>query len=283
MPSCFHRISVLPLVLGLWLLATGHAWSEPRFGEETLKLQLGGFLSDFDTEVGLTGPAGGDPSFSLEDDLGFDSDYGAFRGELIWRFAPRHRLFVGYYDFSRDSNNTAQRQIEINDPNGGLIVIDAGASINSNFDWSLVPIRYAYSFVKTDDFEFAGSIGAHWADFEFGISGEATVNGSPLAFFAESEAASGPLPVFGLRADYALSSRWVLGGHAEFFSLDFDDYSGDLVDLRAQAEYWFTDNVGAGLAFTWYEINLEYDIGSGFALTADYAYTGPEAYFTVRF
>jgi hypothetical protein len=75
----------------------------------------------------------------------------------------------------------------------------------------------------------------------------------------------------------------VLGGHAEFFSLDFDDYSGDLIDLRAQAEYWFTENVGVGLAFTWYEINVEADLGSGFALTTDYTYTGPEAYFTVRF
>jgi len=274
--------TVLP-VLGLCLSAIGNAWSEPRFGEETLKLQLGGFLSDFDTEIGLTGPLGGDSSINLEDDLGFDSDYEAFRGELIWRFAPRHRLFVGYYDFARDSNKTAQRQIEINDPDQGLIIIDAGASINSYLDWSLIPIRYAYSFVKNDKLEVAGTLGAHWVDLEFGIAGQATVNGNPLAFITQSEAASGPLPVFGLRADYALSSRWIIGGHAEFFSLDFEDYSGGLADLRAQAEYWFTDNVGAGLAFTWYEVNLEYDLGSDFALTADYSYSGPEAYFTVRF
>ena len=41
------------------LLASAASGEAPRFGEETLSLELGTFLSDFDTEVALKGPNGG--------------------------------------------------------------------------------------------------------------------------------------------------------------------------------------------------------------------------------
>jgi len=271
------------LFLGISLLLYGAATvAAPRFGEDTLNLRLGAFLSDFDTEVSLTGPEGG-AGIDLEDDLGFDSDQTSFRGELMWRFAPRHRVILGYYRFDRSSTSAVEGAIEIDDPDQGLIEIDAGVVADSEMDWQLIPVSYAYSFYKNEKFEAAASLGVHWVDLRFAIDGTATLNGTPNQFVSESESASGPLPVFGLLADYALTPRWLVGAHAQYFTLDYDDYSGDLLDLRIQTEYWITDNVGAGLGYTWYDIGVDFDEGKGYELGLDYTYRGLEAYLAIRF
>jgi hypothetical protein len=271
------------LILGIILFCYGAvSAAAPRFGEDTWNLKVGAFLSDFDTELSLTGPNGG-AGIDLEDDLGLDSDQTSFRGELMWRFAPRHRVILGYYRFDRSTSGSVRGAIEIDDPDEGLIEIGVGVEAEAEMDWQLIPLSYAYSFYKTDKIEAAATLGVHWFDVRFGIEGTATLNGTPNQFVSESESASGPLPVFGLRADYALTPQWLIGGHAQYFTLDYDDYSGDLLDLRLQTEYWFTDNVGAGLGYTWYDIGVTVDEGDGYELGVDYTYRGLEAYLAVRF
>jgi hypothetical protein len=226
----------------------------------------------------VTGPNGG-AGIDLEDVLGLDSDQTSFLGELMWRFAPRHRVILGYYRFDRSATTALEGAIEIDDPDQGLIEIEAGVVADAELDWQLIPVSYAYSFYKTDNFETAAWLGVHWVDVRFGIEGVTT----PNQFVSESESASGPLPVFGLRADYALTPRWLIGGHAQHFTLDYGDYSGDLLDLCVQTEYWFTDNIGAGLGYTWYDIGMDFDEGEGYELGIDYTYRGLEAYLAVRF
>jgi hypothetical protein len=280
--AMFNRLSPLVLVCGVLMLPPATVNAAASFGEDILNLKLGGFLSEFDTVAGVTGPNGGDPKLDFED-LGLDSDQTSFRGELMWRFASRHRVILGYYSFERSGTADAQERIEIDDPDEGLIVIDAGVSVDSEFDWRLVPLSYAYSFYKTDELELAGSLGVHWVDVKLGVSGIATLNGVSDQFVAESESASGPLPVLGLRADYAITPRWLLGGHAQYFGLDYDDYSGDLLDLRLHTEYWFTDSFSAGVGYTWYNINVTNDLGSGYELDVEYNYNGLEAFVGFRF
>ena len=271
------------LVLGaVLLLGSAATTAAPRFGEETVTLELGGFLSDFDTEVALKGPNGGS-TIDLEDELGLDSDQSTFRGELTWRFAPRHRVMLGYYNFDRSAIGSANRQIEIDDPDNGLIEIDVGVSVKGNFDWELIPVSYAYSFYKTDATELAASLGAHWVSTGFGAKGTFKLNGQQNTVVAQSESVSGPLPVFGLEADHAITRDWHIGAHAQYFTLDYDDYSGELLDLRVQTEYWFAENFGAGLGYTWYDIDLTVDKGNGYKLRGDFDYGGLEAYVTFRF
>lgn len=266
----------------LLILATG-VMAEPRFGEDTLNLKAGAFISDFDTKAGVSGPNGGDLGIDFEDDLGLDSSQTSYRGELAWRFASRHRAILGYYAFDRSATGGTQGTIEIDDPDDGLIVIDAGVKVDVEFDWQLIPLSYAYSFYKTEALEIAGSLGVHWVDLKLGVAGVATVNGNANEFVSQSESASGPLPVLGLRADYAITPQWLIGGHVQYFGMDYDDYSGDLLDLRVQTEYWFTESLGAGVGYTWYDIDVTKDLGAGFELGANHTYGGLEAYVGLRF
>lgn len=266
-------------------LGTGVAGANPGFGEDTFSVRLGGYFSDFETNVKLSGPNGGD-KVNLEDTLGLDSDQTVFRGALSWRFAPRHRVEVGYLDFQRDSLGTAGKSFVVETPDG-IYEFDAGASLKTNFDWRLIPITYNYSFYRADRLEIAASAGIHWFRSTIGYEGSATVtppggSPNPVVSAAEAESASGPLPVFGVRADYALSRHWVLGARIGWFGLDYDDYSGELWDLGVAAEYWFSNNFGAGLGYSHYSIDVTEQDGP-FNKGIDYTYDGLLVYVSYRY
>jgi hypothetical protein len=278
-------VGPLVLLAALPLALSTAAVSADTFGEDTITIRLGGYFSDFDTNVRLSGPNGGD-EVNLEDTLGLDSAQTVFRGGLAWRFAPRHRLVVEYLDFQRNSTGTAENSFTV-DTKDGTYEFGAGATLETDFDWRLVPVTYTYSFFKTKNLEVAGSVGVHWFKANIGFEGAATVTppgGSPqqVASAAEAESASGPLPVFGLRAGYALSKDWIISAQAGWFGLDYDNYSGELWDLGVATEYWFSNNFGAGLGYSYYAIDIAVDNGA-FETAADYTYNGLNAYIAVRY
>jgi hypothetical protein len=279
-PRCLSLFVASTLALG-----AGLAQANPGFGEETFSVRLGGYFSDFDTNVRLSGPNGGD-KVNLEDTLGLDSDQTVFRGALSWRFAPRHRLEIGYLDFQRDSLGTAEKSFVI-ETEDGIYEFAGGAELKTNFDWRLIPINYTYSFYRTDNLEVSASAGVHWFESTIGYEGTATVtppggSPNPVAYAAEAESASGPLPVFGLRADYALSTHWVIGARVGWFGLDYDDYSGELWDLGVSAEYWFSNNFGAGFGYSHYSIDVSEQDGA-YTTGIDYTYDGVQVYVTYRY
>lgn len=276
----YHRLA--PVLL---LSVAMGANAEPGFGEETIVVRLGGYFSDFDTNVKLSGPNGG-TGINLEDALGLDSDQTVFRGGLAWRIAPRHRLTLEYVDFNRESTGISERDFTI-DTDDGFYEFSAGASLTTNFDWRLIPLTYTYSFHKSDDLELAASAGIHWFKTRIGFAGEATVTPpggvpTPVASTAEEESASGPLPVFGLQGSYALTRNWFVGAKVGWFGLDYDDYSGELWDLGVTTEYWFSEYFGAGLGYSYYTIDLAVE-DDGFKTSADYTYGGLNAYIAVRY
>ena len=279
----FRLHGLLPLLM--LLVPTASVYANPGFGEETVVLRLGGYISDFDTNVRLSGPRGGD-SINLEDALGLDSDQTVFRGGLAWRLAPRHRVTLEYIDFQRESTGKAEKTFTI-DTEDGTYEFAAGATLETNFDWRLIPITYSYSFYKKNNLEVAGSAGIHWFKTNLGFAGEAIVTppggaASPVASAAEQESASGPLPVFGLQAGYALSENWSIGAKVGWFGLDYDDYSGELWDLGVSTEYWFSENFGAGLGYSYYSIDIAEE-DDGFKVAADFTYDGLNAYIAIRY
>jgi len=272
-------------IASLWLIAcagnAAAAESSSPLAQHTLVVEAGAFLSEFDTTVRLSGPRSG-TAVDLEDQLGLDDNQTSFRGNLGWRFAERHRLLLGYYKFDRTAKGSAERSFTIETADQTL-EFDAGVSVRSAFDWQLIPVSYAYSFVLTDRFEAAASIGVHWADAKISFEGEAFVNDNPVArVAAESAKMSAPLPVFGLEASYAVTPRWIVGAHGQYFWLDYGDYSGSLTDVRLTTEYRFANRIGVGIGYTWYDIDFSEDRGD-YEYDIDYKYDGFEVYLNFRF
>jgi hypothetical protein len=145
-----------------------------------------------------------------------------------------------------------------------------------------LPLTYTWSFLQNDRVEMAASIGAHWATADLRFEGTAVVNGDELRTASEQESTSAPLPVVGLEAVVAVTPRWRLGARAQYFGLDYSDYSGSLTDLRLLTEFRFSDFIGIGVGYTWYEIDFSVEDGD-YDFDLDYDYSGPEAFVTIAF
>lgn len=251
------------------------------FSRYDFQLEAGAFLTDFDTSLALRGPEGGS-DVALEDVLQLDERDTAFRGQLDWRFADRHALSLGYYSFERSEVAAIEESFTV-DTEDQTLEFEGAAIVRSRFDWALLPVTYAYSFLLRERLEATASIGLHWATTKVALEGEAFVDGSSVARAAsEAESLSAPLPVFGTSVNYAFTPRWFLGARLQYFGLEFDDYAGDLVDLRVQTTYWFAERFGAGLGYNWYDIDFEQDDGVH-RFEFEYRYEGFEAFLKYRF
>jgi hypothetical protein len=260
-------------------LSQADKWIKP--GSETLTFGIGAFLPAFDTSLRVDSQnVGVGDSIDLENDLGLTEDETVFWTSLNWRFADRHRLGVSYFSFTRDATATALRDLEIEDE-----IYPAGATLNTDFRASMTPFYYAYSFIKRDKHELAGSVGFHWFEINLDIQGSASISGVGDADANVSASADVPLPLFGIRYDYHVNQRWTASVHGEVFSLDLTEdtlnFSGNLFNVRFSTDYWVTNNFGVGAAINWFDLNAEVN-DDDWKGAIDYQYFGPQIYIQAR-
>ena len=153
------------------------ASDEPiKFGEERFKLSAGGFFPGFSSEMTIDVMADGEnKTIDVEEDLGLKSSTNTFRVDGYWRVGPRHRITVGYYALNRSGTRVLETDIEWED-----VVYPVGVNIDSQVDFDVIPISYAYSFLKRENWEIAASIGVHWMKIDTSIEGQAFVDGDDV-------------------------------------------------------------------------------------------------------
>ena len=250
-------------------------------GEERFKLGAGVFFSNFDTKVRIDdNTTGTGTQVDLEDDLGYSSNETTFWAGGYWRFAAKHRLAAGYFQFDRDSSVTVDSEITIGDE-----IYPVGARLDSNFKFQVLPVKYSYSFLKREKYELAGTIGLNWTWVDFGVSGSTSAGDKDLDASVSVDA-SVPLPLIGLMFDYHFTPKWSAGLHGELFALNIDadtfGFSGTLINVRLGTEYWFFNNVGLGAAVDWFSLDVDVDDGD-WRGELDYQYWGPQVYLAIRF
>ncbi|MBW1818802.1 MAG: hypothetical protein JRJ60_16810 [Deltaproteobacteria bacterium] len=277
------RVVVLLAVLAAWVLlpCAGEAREWIKQGEEKFQFYGGAFFPAFDTSLRVDNKTLGEGTdVNLEDDLNFDESETTFYVSGYWRFASRHRVGVGFFRFSRDAGATLNEQIQIGDE-----IFPVGAGINSEFDFNIIPVNYAYSFMKREKFELAGTVGLHWFNMTFKVKGNASLGTEDLDAEVKAKA-DAPLPLLGLKFDYFFTPRWTAGVLAEAFYLsassDTFSFSGSLFNFRLSTEYWIWNNVGVGGAINYFNLNVDVkdDEWRG---EFDYNYWGPQIYMVVRF
>ena len=123
---------------------------------------LGAYVANFDTEVRLTSDLTGEGTLvSIEDDFGLDdSTTNAFiHGH--YRFNPKHRLDLAWYDLSRDGVGEVDRDIEFGD-----ITFPVAAVVDTNFDYQIAKLTYSYSLAQNEKLDFALAAGIYTAIYD---------------------------------------------------------------------------------------------------------------------
>jgi predicted porin len=247
-------------------------------GEERFSFGLGAVLNSFGTKLRLDNSNQGQTgsNVDLKDDLGVDQDASSFWASAEWRFAPRHRIGINYSQFKLTGTRTLTRNIVIDDE-----TYPAGATLSSELKLQIIPIAYAYSFIKTEKDELAATIGVHWSRISFKAQGSASLNNSDFNADVTADADL-PLPLIGLRYDHNFSQRWSAGLQGGYFPLTFGSLDGDIWTARAHVEYRFSKHVGLGFAVEGFQLDVESSQGS-WQGEVKYSYWGPQIYLKSRF
>jgi len=232
--------------------------------------QLGAYVAKVDTTAFLNSTAGTrGTQLNFEDDLGFDDSKTMPAFLAAVRLGERWKIEFEYLSLSRDSSRAINRTI-----NWGDRTYTVGTVVSSNFDSDVYRLSAGYSFIKDSQKELGVSLGFHVTDFSLGLA--ATGVG------AQAADAIAPLPTIGLYGAYAFTPKWLLSGRLDYFSLNYGDYDGSLVNVSAGVDYRFTRNFGIGVAYRY----IDYDVTvtkSNFNGGVEYKFNGPMVYVNASF
>lgn len=214
---------------------------------ERYSANLGIFLATTNSTARLGSTSAG-VEFDVEDTLGLGSGNNALRVGAAWRFTDnrRHRVDFGWFGLKKDGSRVLQNDLEVNGT-----TIPAGTGVDSEIKLDLFRGSYSYSFFQDDRFDLAAVAGLYVAPMKITITGSGGFTDTVEQSF------TAPLPVVGLRADFALTPKWFLRTNFDVFYIEVDQYTGFLTDVHIAAEYKAWKHLGFGLAFDTMHINVE--------------------------
>jgi len=231
---------------------------------------LGAFFSKSSTQASLTGSSGGaGVAVDFESALGLEERNVSGIGGFLWRMTERWRLEVEYFRLNRSATRTLAADVEWGDT-----TFPVGSTVNSTYNFSDTRVGVGYSFFKRRDKELGIGVGFHVAGIKSSIESSGTG--------AEAADVTAPLPVLSLYGAFALTNEWAVRMRADWLSLNYGAYSGDVRSIAMDVLYQPFRNVGFGLGTRSLVLDLEVDKASwrGRARTA---FTGPTAFMTVSF
>ncbi|WP_455201241.1 hypothetical protein [Kaarinaea lacus] len=256
----------LLLIITLSVLGSSaflHAYADDRYDDhpppERFKLRIGGFLIDrFDTTVRLDSnqfPIG--TLIDLEENFNVDSSETVVRLDGFYRFNKRHRIDWTYYRSRRNGTAIATQEYIIGDPDDpeGGIVIPKDARISTQWNYDLLKLGYAYSFLNKRKYEMFIGAGLNIRNLDLEIEYQAD-----LANFSEQDRIEGdglvPLPtlVFGSRWNFTEKLQCIF--RYELFMLQVGDYKGSQQDFQLLLEHSTFKHVGFGLGINTVDSNI---------------------------
>jgi len=263
------RVCLLSTVFTTLLPLTVRA--QPTTTGERSSILFGAFITDRESSTRVDSDFGDGTEIDFEDDLGLESSTSVARlGGYFW-LGRRHRLDGALFDLSRTASVPLQETIEFGDQ---TFVIDS--VIETRSDLTILKFDYTFAAVARDRGFLGVTAGLYIAESAMSLSQERLGR-------AETEDLTAPLPLLGLRGDFAVSDRITLRGAAQWFGFATDNIEGRLTDFYIGADYTFSERMAVGLAYNRVSMNLGAEEKYGFNGRIDWGYDGLLLYYKLDF
>lgn len=215
-------------------------------------IDVGYLITSIDTSVNLAAKGLG-VEVDAEEFFGLDTTNSVAKINGYWRFTDnlRHRFDLQWSSYRRDGYKKIGRDFTFEDKNGNEIVIPAGTEVNSHFDVDMYKVSYSYSFFQDDRIDLAAAIGLYWMPIDIGV------DSTGLIRVHEEESFDAPLPTIGLRADFAITTKWFIRSKLNIFYLEIDQFKGSIYESTVALEYLPWKHLGFGLAFDTFNLHIE--------------------------
>jgi len=211
----------------------------------------------------------------FENDLGLKSRLQNVRLDGFWRFMPRHRIDFGYTRWRRAGEKTIEFPIDWQDRH-----YDAGATLGVVNNADFIKLAYAYSFIRNDRTDFAGSFGFDtiWNKTSIEGTGTLTGNGQTVSGTYKTDTDFvAPAPLLGVNVTHLFTPTWMGRASVEFFTVTFNNSRFNVSDLRASADYLFGQSWSVGLGYN----TVRYKVKRN-QFDAKYNFGGPQLYVSWR-
>jgi hypothetical protein len=237
---------------------------------DSFVFSLGGYYARTATTASLA-PSGGGTGVAVdfEDTLDLDKRNLTPIAGFMWRFSERWRVELEYYAVGRDATRALATDVQWGDQTYPI-----GTTVDTTFDFSDARVSVGYSFFKRRDKELGVGLGLHVSGIKAGISAAGSS--------AEAKDVTAPLPVVNLYGLFALTNEWAVRMRADWLSLTYGDYSGDVRGMGLDVLYQPFRHVGFGLGLRglMMDVTIEDPEWHG---EARMSYTGPTVFLTASF
>ena len=227
-------------VLALFATLT-HAEDYLSPTEERVRLSLGVVHVSNKTDIQIDSSTGvpGTP-INAEDQFGLAKSNYEAKIQAMVRAGERHRLRFDYFSLDRTASMTMTQPIVFRD-----VVLQPGDPVNSDLSIRTFGITYEYSFLHSDRYEVAATIGINDTD----ISARARVQ-TQARHVDQTEDHAGPIPTVGLDATYVVSKRFYFDARAQYLRVRIDDLDGSLGIYELDGLYRLRPNISFAVGYS---------------------------------
>jgi hypothetical protein len=241
--------------------------------EERVRLTIGASRQSSSTNLQLDSSKGieGTP-VNAEDTFGLEKSDFEPKFQAMVRAGERHRLRFDYFSLDRTGNTTVVNPIIFRD-----VTLLPGDPLETNLSLRMLGITYEYSFLHSDRYEVAFTIGVNDTD----VSARGRVS-TPTRHVDQTEDQAGPLPTIGLDATYVLSKRFYFDVRGQYLKISVSNLDGSLGIYEFDGLYRLRPNIAFGIGYNIVKANLisTKSTESGFF---DFSTKGPEAFVRISF
>ena len=250
--------------------------SAPAFAERPpyrFEFNLGAYVPSMDTKIRVDS-AGGNLGVEVdfEDNLNLENSKVVPLGQADFWVSKKHGFSLIGFDLSRESSGPSSITFRVGDTE-----FPADVPLKVSFDTTVLALTYSYKFFNNEKRSFGLNVGFNVNEISMEIA--TTDDAQSLK---ESANATAPLPTFGVNGHVMLSKKWKFYGTVGIFALSYEQYAGALTSISAGFIHHTFKNVGFGVGYYGFNINVESEDESLLG-QVKYGYNGAVGYLNLRF
>jgi len=244
--------SICLAIAGLPAMAEDEPAPHPILTDKFI-VQAGAFFPKLSFDASVNGNNTGEhPIYDFEGQFGLKDNQDIAALEFQWRYRGNWSLRGQYYDVSRSASTFLQSDVE-----WGEVVFQAGSNVRADTGLELLRLFFARNFSDKPNHEYGIGLGIHRLGIGVGLAGEFLIDGVQLSKGERAVGVTAPLPNIGGWYDWSPAPKWQIGARIDWMQASIGDYSGGLTNLAAGANYQAFSNVGFGLKYQRFTLNLD--------------------------
>jgi len=251
------RLIVISLFLSLLAspVAAQTADDYHPFLSDKFTLSVGAFWPKVDFTGQLDGSDPGD-GVDFDEVLNMSTSQTTPAIGFLWRFGEKWSLGAEAWTIDNSGKAVLEEDITWND-----VTFREGTNVGGGVGLDVVRVFMGRKFTTSPKHEFGLGVGLHYLSFNTYLEGEIFFDDDSTGFHRESASADFPLPDIGAWYMYSFSPKWLLAVRGDWLSATIGDYSGSLWDLQFGVNYQAFKNIGFGLSYKMFLLDVDVDKG----------------------